>query len=189
MERFGKVEDLNKITGNSTEIKSSQIDNNLSNAKSEINNDTTLMTNPFLINLNSKINETKTDTSEKIENNDTNNNKNLFISYQWNIKPDVIRLEENLKSLKHSVWRDDHELVPGDDLEARIAVAINNSKLVICCITEAYCKSINCNLEFKYAHNIKKPMIVLMIEYMSPDNICKIIKADGSACGIGFILA
>jgi hypothetical protein len=116
------------------------------------------------------------------------NNRDIFISYQWNIKPDVIRLEENLLKLNHTVWRDDHELMAGDDLEARLAISITNSKLIICCITEDYCKSINCNLEFKYAHGLRKPMIVLMIENIKPNDICKIRKADGSACGIGFII-
>ena len=31
------------------------------------------------------------------------NNRDIFISYQWNIKPDVIRLEENLLKLNHTV--------------------------------------------------------------------------------------
>ena len=113
----------------------------------------------------------------------------IFISYNWGIKEDVIKLEENLRKKNYSVWRDDYELQAGENLESRLVEAITNSKLFVCCITEDYCMSKNCNLEFNYATNLNKPLVCLMIQNIKPTDIYKLkLKVDGSSCGIGFKL-
>jgi hypothetical protein len=60
----------------------------------------------------------------------------------------------------------------------QLAKAIKKSKIFLCCFTQKYSESKNCNAEINYAHEIGKPLLILAIE--KPD-----IKNLG---GIGLIL-
>jgi len=146
----------------------------LSRAGKEVENNTT---------------EERKENKEKIKEMDKNESFDILISYNWGIKEDVIKLEENLKKKNYSVWRDDYELKAGENLDSRLVEAITHSKLIVCCITQDYCMSKNCNLEFYYATSINKPLVCLMIQDIKPTEIYKLkLKADGSTCGIGFKL-
>jgi isocitrate dehydrogenase len=118
------------------------------------------------------------------------NGKDIFISYNWNIKDQVKKLYENLKSLGYNVWLDDKNLETSNNaLTVQLASAIKNSKLFICCVTTDYCKSNNCNREIEYADSSAKPIIPLMIEKISPTNIEEIqITGRNQFSGIGFII-
>ena len=67
-------------------------------------------------------------------------------------------------------------------LTSQLGTNILKSKLFLCCITEEYCKSYNCNLEIVYANSKGKSVIPLMIEKIS--NIEE-IKVNG----IDFIIS
>ena len=118
------------------------------------------------------------------------NDKDIFISYNWNIKDQVKKLYENLKSLGYKVWLDDRNLETSNNaLTVQLASAIKHSKLFICCITTDYCKSNNCNREIEYADSSAKPIIPLMIEKILPTNIEEIpITGRNQFSGIGFII-
>ena len=116
--------------------------------------------------------------------------KDIFISYNWGIKNQVKILYDVLKNLKYDVWLDDRELSAGNSsLTAELASAIKNSKVFLSCVTEKYCKSFNCNLEFEYASAKKKPTIVLMVEKLDPLKIDEIEITDrNQTSGIGFLI-
>jgi len=113
-----------------------------------------------------------------------------FISYNWKIKAQVDRLYEILTNSGFQIWRDENKLTTDSQpLKAQLADAIANSKIVICCITEAYCKSHICNQEISFAETLAKPLIILMIQNL---NVTKIheLKINGHSykSNIGFII-
>jgi len=114
----------------------------------------------------------------------------VFISYNWGIKKHVQQLYAILTSLNYKVWLDERELNAGNSpLTAELAMAIKNSKVILCCITTDYCKSYNCNLEVEYASAKKKEMIALMIERIDTTSIDEIqITGRNQSSGIGFII-
>ncbi len=86
-----------------------------------------------------------------------------FISYNWEIKTQVDILYRNLTNAGFKIWHDENKLsTDSQPLKAQLADAIDNSKIVICCITEAYCKSHVCNQEISFAESLAKPLIILM---------------------------
>lgn len=105
-------------------------------------------------------------------------NFDVFISYNWDIKPAVKELYKELSG-KHNlkVWLDEVELGQ-KRLVDELSSAIHSSKIFLCCITKKYCESENCKDEIDYAKNLKKPMIVLMFERLSMDDLG----------GVGFII-
>jgi hypothetical protein len=114
----------------------------------------------------------------------------VFISYNWAIKAQVLKLYAILTSLNYKVWLDERELNAGSSpLTAELAMAIKNSKVILSCITEDYCKSYNCNLEVEYASAKKKQMVVLMIKKIDTATIDEIeVTGRGQTSGIGFII-
>ena len=116
--------------------------------------------------------------------------KDIFISYQWAIKPEVKILDEKLTKMGLNVWRDERDLQSNDKpLTSQLSISIKKSKIFLCCITEKYCKSHNCNLEIEWANTLNKPLIVLMIERLSPGQISDIeVTGRRHTSGVGFII-
>lgn len=114
-----------------------------------------------------------------------NDTKEIFLSYNWGIKESVKKLETNLKTEGFTVWLDTHELRAQHHLHSQIERSIENSRVFICCITQKYCESENCGLEFHLAYTLKKPMIVLMIEDLKIEDIIDIkVKDKNHSSGI-----
>lgn len=96
----------------------------------------------------------------------------IFISYNWDIKEQVVQLHNKLMESNIKVWRDDTSMRNNDSpLTEQLAKGIKNSKLFICCITKKYDDSKNCNLEINYAHSINKAIMVLMMEKIEVANL------------------
>ncbi len=116
----------------------------------------------------------------------------IFISYNWAIKKQVKQLYDILtETNKYKVWMDDKDLTSrfNKPLTSQLAKNILKSKLFLCCITEEYCKSYNCNLEIQYAHSEGKSMIPLMIEKISKIDEIKLNGRDDEESGINFIIS
>ena len=113
-----------------------------------------------------------------------------FISYNWKIKAQVDRLYEILTNFGFQIWRDENKLTTDSQpLKAQLADAIANSKIVICCITEAYCKSHVCNQEISFAESLAKPLIILMIQNLNVTKIHELqINGHSYKSNIGFII-
>ena len=116
--------------------------------------------------------------------------KDVFISYNWNVKNEVKYLDKKLTESGVKVFLDDKALQTNDlPLSIQLTNEIKKSKIFLCCITKDYCKSLNCNLEFEYANTIAKPIVVLMIDDLKP---CEIndtkINNKRYSSGIGFMI-
>jgi hypothetical protein len=114
----------------------------------------------------------------------------VFISYNWEIKEQVKKLYQVLKSLNYKVWMDQTDLNAGSSpLTAELAAAIRDSKVILSCLTKDYCRSYNCNLEVEYASAKKKQIITLMIERIDTTTIDLIqVTGRNQTSGIGFII-
>jgi len=98
--------------------------------------------------------------------NEENSIYDAFLSYNWSIKNEVKLLEESLTEMGLKVWRDDEKELHANDgsLLGELAQAIKISKTFVCCVTNSYCESHNCNLEIEFANTLAKPLVVLMFE-------------------------
>ena len=106
--------------------------------------------------------------------------KNIFISYNWDNKKDVHEIVGLLRSKdEHQVWLDENNMNAGDILHGEIKKGIENCKLFVAFITKKYCESQNCQLEIKYAFEMKKKCIYVKLE----ENL-----GDDKA-GIGLLIA
>ena len=116
--------------------------------------------------------------------------KDIFISFEPSSKSQVMVFGEKLKKLGFKVWRDERDYGINDkSLICNLANAIKKSKLFVCCVTENYCKSHNCNLEIEWANTLGKPIVVLMIDRLKPEEILNLqVSGRGQASEIGFII-
>lgn len=109
-----------------------------------------------------------------------NDQFDVFISYQWDIKSQVKPFHEKLGEQGIKAWRDDVELrTVNMALTDQLAKAIKKSKIFLFCFTQKYAESKNCNHELNYAYDLGKTIIPLAIDKPEQE------KIDG----IGLILA
>ena len=115
----------------------------------------------------------------------------VFLSYNWAIQEQVKKLDLNLTQAGFKVWRDEKYLnTDSRPLQSQLADAIAKSKIIICCLTEEYCKSHVCNQEIAYADNLAKPLIILMIQNLDTKKIHEFkINGHDYNSNIGFIIA
>ena len=65
----------------------------------------------------------------------------VFLSHSWKDKPFVRQLAKRLWREGYQVWLDEKELVPGDQLAARLSEAIDRCRVVIVVVTPASIES------------------------------------------------
>lgn len=90
----------------------------------------------------------------------------VFISYQWDHQETVKSLRDKIEEAGFHCWLDIGRMGGGDSLYAEIDAGIRASKVVVCCVTERYCKSEMCQREVTLADNLKKPIIPLLFEFL-----------------------
>ncbi|KXJ14094.1 hypothetical protein AC249_AIPGENE25222 [Exaiptasia diaphana] len=86
----------------------------------------------------------------------------IMISYQWDVQKTLIQVKKLLQQSGYKVWMDVDQM-QGSTLEA-MAKAVENSALVLVCISSKYKESPNCRSEAEYAFQLKKNIIPLMVE-------------------------
>ena len=74
----------------------------------------------------------------------------VFISYQWGFQNEVKLLKQHLNMAGYECWLDVGQMGGGDKLFAKIDSGIRGAKVVICCVTDKYAQSPNCNREVLY---------------------------------------
>ena len=118
--------------------------------------------------------------------------KDIFISHTWkydNLKRDNHKrckmLCDKLKDKGYSIWFDHYDM--GGDVNNSIIKAINNCKIFIVCLTEAYCDKINgaiknnrlndnCFKEWNYAIYKDKKIVPVIME---PDTLNNYFNREG----------
>jgi len=90
----------------------------------------------------------------------------VFISYQWDLQDAVKLLKNKLEESGFQCWMDIGQMGGGDSLFAEIDAGIRASKVVICCVTQRYCKSEMCQREVTLADALRKPIIPLLFEFL-----------------------
>jgi hypothetical protein len=88
--------------------------------------------------------------------------KHIMISYNSKSRDTCLNIKEQLEKLNHQVWID-VENIHGSSLEA-MADAIEESTIVLMCMTEKYKQSVNCRAEAEYAFQCKRPIIPLIMQ-------------------------
>jgi hypothetical protein len=96
----------------------------------------------------------------------------IFLSYAHKNKQDVDELYDILTyKYKLSIWKDTHSIRAGYDFREEIYFGIQNCKLVIACISQAYIDSKSCLKELKLANNLDKKCIFVILEDLRIDKI------------------
>ncbi|KXJ21747.1 uncharacterized protein LOC110253730 [Exaiptasia diaphana] len=88
--------------------------------------------------------------------------KHVMISYQWDVQKTLIQVRKRLMTAGYKVWMD-LEQMGGSTLEA-MARAVENSAVVLVCVSQKYKESSNCRSEAEYAFQLKKDIVPLMME-------------------------
>ena len=74
----------------------------------------------------------------------------VFISYSWNCRKDFVdQLYEALVGKGLKVWKDDQGGMKGNMFED-MKEGIDNSKMMVVCVSEPYLSSKHCMLELEY---------------------------------------
>ncbi|XP_021368559.1 uncharacterized protein LOC110460146 [Mizuhopecten yessoensis] len=91
----------------------------------------------------------------------------IFLSYQWGHQNEVKLLRNHLQMAGYECWMDIGQMGGGDKLFEKIDNGIRGAKIIICCVSEKYSKSPNCNREVNLSVSLGKPMIPLLMEKMA----------------------
>lgn len=78
---------------------------------------------------------------------DYNSPPPVFLSYQWGHQNEVKRIRDHLQMAGYECWMDIGQMGGGDKLFEKIDNGIREAKVVICCVSEKYAASPNCNRE------------------------------------------
>ena len=86
----------------------------------------------------------------------------VMISYQWDSQEVLVEVKDRLQASGYRVWMD-LEQMGGSTLEA-MARAVENSSVVLVCLSHQYKESPNCRSEAEYAYQLRKDIIPLMMQ-------------------------
>ncbi|XP_052101981.1 uncharacterized protein LOC127735735 [Mytilus californianus] len=90
----------------------------------------------------------------------------VFLSYQWGHQDEVKLIRNHLQMAGYECWMDIGQMGGGDKLFEKIDNGIRGAKVIICCVSEKYAQSPNCNREVNLSVSLGKPMIPLLMEKM-----------------------
>ena len=102
--------------------------------------------------------KTARQSSEKIE----STGNHVMISYQWDSQEVLVKVKNRLQASGYRVWMDLEEM-GGSTLET-MAKAVENSSVVLVCVSERYKESPNCRSEDEYTYKLGKDIIPLMMQ-------------------------
>ncbi|XP_064620178.1 uncharacterized protein LOC135483318 [Lineus longissimus] len=99
----------------------------------------------------------------------------IMVSYQWDAKPLVLKVRDALRAAGYKVWVDVDNM-EGSTINA-MAEAVENSTVVLMCMSHRYKESQNCRSEAEYAYTRRKEIIPLVVETQyKPDGWLGFIK-------------
>ena len=86
----------------------------------------------------------------------------VMISYQWDSQEVLVEVKNRLQASGYRVWMD-LEQMGGSTLET-MAKAVEDSSVVLICVSERYKESPNCRSEAEYTYKLGKDIIPLMMQ-------------------------
>jgi hypothetical protein len=89
-------------------------------------------------------------------------NKHIMISYNKYSRDLCMRIKNALEAAGFSIWIDVED-IHGSSLES-MSQAIEDSELVLICMSQKYKESLNCRAEAEYVFQMQKPFIPLIME-------------------------
>ena len=105
----------------------------------------------------------KQNEGDEISKKDAGNIRNqIMISYNAASRELCLKIKKVLEDIGYKVWIDVDEIA-GSSLES-MANAVENSEVILMCVTEKYRQSNNCQAEAQYAFKLKKPLIPLIMQ-------------------------
>jgi len=94
--------------------------------------------------------------------------KDVFISYSWANKQIVQKLSNILKERGFNCWIDDNNIQGGSQLFGEIEHGISDCQVFVCCCSNSYGSSVNCQRELLLATERKKLIIPSLISPCEP---------------------
>lgn len=92
----------------------------------------------------------------------TNSSQHIMLSYNHDCKVLVQRICEQLRLSGYRTWMDTDDM-HGSTLDC-MAHAVEQSCVIIMCMTEKYKQSPNCQSEAEYAYRLKKPFVPILLQ-------------------------
>ena len=89
--------------------------------------------------------------------------KHVFLSYQWDVQPQVVEVKKLLNDKNVKCWMDIDGGMKSDIYDS-MAEGVQGAACVVCFMTQAYHDSANCKLELKFAQQSGVPIIPCMME-------------------------
>ncbi|XP_039269908.2 uncharacterized protein LOC120344676 [Styela clava] len=89
--------------------------------------------------------------------------KHVMISYQWKYQKLALKIKDRLGEMNYRVWID-VESMGGGSLLDTMAKAVENSAVVLICMSSEYKQSPNCRTEGDYAYKLRTPIIPIRTE-------------------------
>ena len=86
----------------------------------------------------------------------------VMLSYQWDHQASVKKMKEYLENQQLKVWMDLSEM--SGDINKAMAKAVEESKIVILCLSKKYENSHNCIKEYSLVDKKRKPFIAIKME-------------------------
>eukprot|EP00550_Attheya_septentrionalis_P005492 CAMPEP_0198296402 /NCGR_PEP_ID=MMETSP1449-20131203/32327_1 /TAXON_ID=420275 /ORGANISM="Attheya septentrionalis, Strain CCMP2084" /LENGTH=605 /DNA_ID=CAMNT_0043997009 /DNA_START=14 /DNA_END=1831 /DNA_ORIENTATION=+ len=86
----------------------------------------------------------------------------VMMSYNWAVQDVVVKIKSELESAGFEVWLD-LEKMSGSTLQA-MAEAVEDSAVIISCVSQKYQESVACRTEAEYAYSLNKEVVPLMFE-------------------------
>ncbi|KAK0062000.1 hypothetical protein Bpfe_008493 [Biomphalaria pfeifferi] len=89
------------------------------------------------------------------------NDRHIMISYCHADKEIVHKIYHSLQSLGYNLWIDNENMET--NLLDSMAKAVQNSSIVIMCISQKYKDSVNCKKEAEYTSNLEKDYLIVKV--------------------------
>ena len=104
----------------------------------------------------------------------------VYLSYEPEHRDNVKTVETYLSKNHINAWMDVKEMRPNEDLDEALARGIIYSKVTICFLSKSYLKSENCLQDLKFAKQLNKRVIFILLEEITEDDFKSVTNSTNS---------